>query len=232
MSRYDGLIIPRSYSDYINKTDAATLLQALQQSGVMDAAPTSGSNHPVKSDGINKIVTKNDANLCTPGENKVSFFSVFGSNTPNTTDRFYITAFNNGQKITQIAQTTPRGTSSAFGLYSDLYTRSGIYKNGGITWENWGKLAKIKKIEVTGTTSANGNLQVGIGGEKSIVTAVQTSNSEGFNNDAIAIPYKLGDGKPVGDANGRWGVHCISSNPSNTVLANTTMYLTVFYSEI
>lgn len=52
MSRYDGLIIPRSYSDYINKTDAATLLQALQLSGVMDAAPTAGSNHPVKSDGL------------------------------------------------------------------------------------------------------------------------------------------------------------------------------------
>lgn len=52
MSRYDGLIIPRSYSEYINKTDAATLLQALQQSGVMDAAPTAGSNHPVKSNGV------------------------------------------------------------------------------------------------------------------------------------------------------------------------------------
>ena len=30
MSRYDGLIIPRSYNEYINKTDAATLQQALQ----------------------------------------------------------------------------------------------------------------------------------------------------------------------------------------------------------
>ena len=60
MSRYDGLIIPRSYSEYINKTDAATLLQALQQSGVMDAAPTANSNHPVKSGGVaayaNKII--------------------------------------------------------------------------------------------------------------------------------------------------------------------------------
>lgn len=52
MSRYDGLIIPRSYSDYISKTDAATLLQALQLSGVMDSAPTSGSNKPAKSGGI------------------------------------------------------------------------------------------------------------------------------------------------------------------------------------
>ena len=52
MSRYDGLIIPRSYSEYINKTDAATLLQALQLSGVMDAAPTENSNKPAKSGGV------------------------------------------------------------------------------------------------------------------------------------------------------------------------------------
>ena len=58
MSRYDGLIIPRSYSEYINKTDAATLLQALQLSGVMDNAPTSGSNHPVKSSGIYNEIKK------------------------------------------------------------------------------------------------------------------------------------------------------------------------------
>lgn len=52
MSRYDGLIIPRSYSDYINKTDAATLSQALQLSGVMDNAPTAGSSKAARSSGI------------------------------------------------------------------------------------------------------------------------------------------------------------------------------------
>ena len=52
MSRYDGLIIPRSYSDYINKTDAATLSQALQLPNVMDSTPTENSNRPVKSGGI------------------------------------------------------------------------------------------------------------------------------------------------------------------------------------
>ena len=52
MSRYDGLIIPRSYSEYINKTDAATLSQALQLSGVMDNEPTANSNSPVKSSGL------------------------------------------------------------------------------------------------------------------------------------------------------------------------------------
>lgn len=52
MSRYDGLIIPRSYSEYINKTDAATLSQALALPGVMDAAPTENSAKPTKSGGI------------------------------------------------------------------------------------------------------------------------------------------------------------------------------------
>ena len=52
MSRYDGLIIPRSYSEYINKTDAATLSQALQLSGVMDSAPTAGSSKAARSSGI------------------------------------------------------------------------------------------------------------------------------------------------------------------------------------
>ena len=52
MSRYDGLIIPRSYNEYINKTDAATLAQALQLSGVMDNVPTAGSSKAARSSGI------------------------------------------------------------------------------------------------------------------------------------------------------------------------------------
>ena len=52
MSRYDGLIIPRSYSEYINKTDAATLQQALQLAGVLDSAPSKGSSRAVKSGGV------------------------------------------------------------------------------------------------------------------------------------------------------------------------------------
>ena len=58
MSRYDGLIIPRSYSEYINKTDAATFQQALQLSGVMDNVPTAGSNNPVKSGGVKTELEK------------------------------------------------------------------------------------------------------------------------------------------------------------------------------
>ena len=71
MSRYDGLIIPRSYSEYINKTDAATLLQALQLSGVMDNAPTANSNHPTKSSGVYTAISNiTPVNAITNGQNK------------------------------------------------------------------------------------------------------------------------------------------------------------------
>ena len=56
MSRYDGLIIPRSYSEYINKTDAATIQQALQLSGVLSAIVAAGDNKAVKSSAVNKIL--------------------------------------------------------------------------------------------------------------------------------------------------------------------------------
>lgn len=82
MSRYDGLIIPRSYSDYINKTDAATLLQALQLSGVMDAAPTAGSNHPVKSGGVAKTFSNINAIEQTPNTKNTLWLN--GTATPDS----------------------------------------------------------------------------------------------------------------------------------------------------
>ena len=64
MSRYDGLIIPRSYSEYINKTDAATLQQALQLSGVLSGAVAAGDNKAVKSSAVNNAL----ANYATKGD--------------------------------------------------------------------------------------------------------------------------------------------------------------------
>ena len=52
MAKYDGLIIPRSYNDYINKSDPLGVSQALQLTGVMDDTPTAGSSKPVKSSGL------------------------------------------------------------------------------------------------------------------------------------------------------------------------------------
>ena len=42
MAKYDGLVIPRSYSEYINKTDGATLSQALVNAGY-DVATLQGN---------------------------------------------------------------------------------------------------------------------------------------------------------------------------------------------
>ena len=58
MSKYDGLIIPRSYSEYINKTDAATLQQALQLSGVLSGSVAAGDNKAVKSSAVYEAVKK------------------------------------------------------------------------------------------------------------------------------------------------------------------------------
>lgn len=52
MARYDGLIIPRSYNEYISKSDAATLSQALKLAGVMDAAAVLNSKNPIESGAI------------------------------------------------------------------------------------------------------------------------------------------------------------------------------------
>lgn len=66
MAKYDGLIIPRSYNDYINKSDPAGVSQALQLTGVMDAAPTAQSTKPAKSGGIfaaNAVIMASSATL-------------------------------------------------------------------------------------------------------------------------------------------------------------------------
>ena len=68
MSRYDGLIIPRSYSEYINKTDAATLQQALQLPGVLSGAVVAGDNKAVTSNAVNTAL----ANLITKEEKEFS----------------------------------------------------------------------------------------------------------------------------------------------------------------
>ena len=60
MSRYDGLIIPRSYSEYLNKTDSATLSQMLQHlTGLWSHAVAAGDNKPVTSDAVKTELNAN-----------------------------------------------------------------------------------------------------------------------------------------------------------------------------
>ena len=86
MSRYDGIIIPRSYSEYINKTDAATLQQALQLSGVLSGAVAAGDNKAVKSGAVATALAKYGKiykNLDTLNANEV-FSDYFNNSLSNS----------------------------------------------------------------------------------------------------------------------------------------------------
>ena len=82
MSRYDGLIIPRSYNEYINKTDAATLQQALQLPGVLSGAVAAGDNKAVTSNAVDNALV-NKANKTDLANYVRCFDSVPGNNWNN-----------------------------------------------------------------------------------------------------------------------------------------------------
>ena len=84
MSRYDGLIIPRSYSEYINKTDAATLQQALQLSGVLSEAVAADDNKAVKSAAVNAALTNYVKNKSSPIFHNVNINGKLTLNTSHT----------------------------------------------------------------------------------------------------------------------------------------------------
>ena len=100
MSRYDGLIIPRSYSEYINKTDAATLQQALQLPGVLSGAVAAGDNKAVKSDAVATALANNVAYINIEGttnSNGLLNLDIIGNYIPILAKNFpYITNFFNG----------------------------------------------------------------------------------------------------------------------------------------
>ena len=57
MSRYDGLIIPRSYNEYINKTDPVAMAQAMQLNGVLSNAVAAGDVKAVRSSAVNTALS-------------------------------------------------------------------------------------------------------------------------------------------------------------------------------
>ena len=91
MSRYDGLIIPRSYNEYINKTDAATLQQALQLPGVLSGTVAAGDNKAVTSDAVNSAlyeVPKKTKTLPYPYDNFGSKVKSYWATIPNESSQF------------------------------------------------------------------------------------------------------------------------------------------------
>ena len=143
MSRYDGLIIPRSYSEYINKTDAATLQQALQLSGVLSGAVAAGDNKAVTSDAVNVALANlselkqlydyshrsSSANII-PKSNKLSYMLATSSMTENKpiADGYIINLnWDNSGILTQL-----------FVPYSNKDGRIGTRtRNEFGTWSDW-----------------------------------------------------------------------------------------------
>lgn len=168
MSRYDGLIIPRSYSEYINKTDAATLSQALQLGGVLDSAPTEDSTNPVKSGGIytalkdltdTKIINATDANECRPTKGYVATYFIpettVASNCP-TSDGInyfiisYIQILNNNVRLVQMALSNGGDNPNI------LYKRT-ARKNSAEAWVfgSWEKIPTLNEVSLTSTVLAD-----------------------------------------------------------------------------
>ena len=120
MSRYDGLIIPRSYSEYINKTDAATLQQALQLSGVLSGAVAAGDNKAVKSSAVNNALAnyaiKSDVEVVY--ENITSECSVInGSVTLNN-----VYAYKQGNRVSLTFDVVTNGNNYAIVNIPQRYT--------------------------------------------------------------------------------------------------------------
>ena len=144
MSRYDGLIIPRSYSEYINKTDAATLQQALQLSGVLSGAVAAGDNKAVTSNAVNTALAKEHYHFHKNSINyglkikimeKIStkgiYFNALFSWSSYGSDNFmslYLLRFTNSEVTTQsrLNGTTPTDTALFKIENDDLY----FYPNG------------------------------------------------------------------------------------------------------
>ncbi|WP_296024518.1 hypothetical protein [uncultured Treponema sp.] len=97
MSRYDGLIIPRSYSEYINKTDAATLQQALQLSGVLSGAVAAGDNKAVTSNAVNSALANYVMKGSSPTFQEVKINGFLNLNTTHRED--YILMSNRVVKV-------------------------------------------------------------------------------------------------------------------------------------
>ena len=145
MSRYDGLIIPRSYSEYINKTDAATLQQALQLSGVLSGAVAAGDNKAVTSNAVNDALENytvcstgltTDANIAfslAPVNNGKTTYYICNEHTPNNGFWWNIEAVcSNIYRNDFIFQ-----RALQCGNNYEIYTRQS--SDRGNSWTNWKK---------------------------------------------------------------------------------------------
>ena len=142
MSRYDGLIIPRSYSEYINKTDAATLQQALQLSGVLSGAVAAGDNKAVTSNAVNGALANYIMKGSSPTFQDVKINGTLNLNTAHTDDYipvsdkrnkvYFLVAWNNTISCGYLVNKEDYNHITLKKLFGDAY----VTTNGYNVWFN------------------------------------------------------------------------------------------------
>ena len=174
MSRYDGLIIPRSYSEYINKTDAATLQQALQLSGVLSGAVAAGDNKAVTSNAVETALKKYNYANATALNSSDNFNNIksegyyycngdnMPSNYPSGVQLVYLQNF--------ILHVYPQGVTGR--IVQEFTTINGKRKYirfySSVSWSEWGKII---------TDKDNGNdRSVQIPANATVVTSIKVNS--------------------------------------------------------
>ena len=119
MSRYDGLIIPRSYSEYINKTDAATLSQALQLNGVLAQEVAAGNMSAVTSNAVYEALAE---------YTKKTELRHFHANTINYSEKILIVPniSNYGNYFNGLFTWSSYGSGNFFGMYMLRFAKDSI----------------------------------------------------------------------------------------------------------
>ena len=156
MSRYDGLIIPRSYSEYINKTDAATLQQALQLSGVLSGAVAAGDN---------KAVTSNAVYEALAEYTKKTELRHFHANTINYSEKILIVPniSNYGNYFNGLFTWSSYGNGNFFGMYQLRFAKDSITTKALINGNNSGEF-EIESDNLYFYPNGKGNVIAGGGG--------------------------------------------------------------------
>ena len=156
MSRYDGLIIPRSYSEYINKTDAATLQQALQLSGVLSGAVAAEDNKAVTSNAVYEALTE---------YTKKTELRHFHANTIIYSEKILIVPniSNYGNYFNGLFTWSSYGSGNYFGMYHLRFNKDSITSKETINGNNNGEF-EIESDNLYFYPNGKGNVIDGGGG--------------------------------------------------------------------
>ena len=156
MSRYDGLIIPRSYSEYINKTDAATLSQALQLNSVLAQEVAAGNMSAVKSNAVYEALAE---------YTKKTELRHFHANTINYSEKILIVPniSNYGNYFNGLFIWSSYGSGNFFGMYMLRFAKDSITTKETINGKEIGEFG-IESDNLYFYPNGKGNVIAGGGG--------------------------------------------------------------------